>query len=403
MIGITLLMAFRELLRNPMRTTLTSLGIVIGVAAVIAMVTIGKGATAKVTDDIKQLGSNLLIVAPGSMRRGPQSAGVTAPSFTQLDVKAIREQVPSLDRVAPSSSRSVLIVFGNRNWSSMVSGVTTDYFSVRGLNVTRGREFNTAEQAGSSSVCVIGATVKKELFGHQDSLGATMRLGKTSCTVIGELESKGQSGMGADQDDIVLMPLVVFQRHVQGSTDIASIQLTVQEGRSISGAKSQVEALLRERRRIVPGQEDNFSVQDMREIANTLSSVLSALTALLGAIAAVSLVVGGIGIMNIMLVAVTERTREIGTRMAIGATANDVLLQFLVEAVVLSTVGGAIGIVLGLGISRIVSGVLSLPFTVIPWLVAAAFGFSAAVGILFGFLPARRAAALRPIEALRHE
>jgi putative ABC transport system permease protein len=398
----TLLMALRALVRNPMRSLLTSLGIVIGVAAVISMVTLGQATTDKVTNDIRSLGSNMLMVMPGSARKGPQSAGVSAPSFTTDDVKAIREQVPAIDKVAPSASRSALIVYGNRNWSTMVTGVTSEYIEVKSLSIKRGRAFTSSEIAGASA-CIVGATVRKELFGHQDPIGASIRLGKTGCTVVGELASKGQSSMGSDQDDLILMPLVPFQRHVQGSTDVALITVSVQQGRSISGAKSQIEGLLRERRRITAGVEDNFAVQDMREIANTLTSVLSALTALLGAIAAVSLLVGGIGIMNIMLVAVTERTREIGTRLAIGARGFDVLVQFLVEAVILSTLGGLIGIALGLGISRVACSVFSLPFTLQISVVVAAFVFSATVGVVFGFLPARRAAALRPIEALRHE
>jgi putative ABC transport system permease protein len=284
-----------------------------------------------------------------------------------------------------------------------VTGTTNDYLAARGYTLARGREFSPAEEASGRAVCMLGATVKKELFGASDPLGASVRVGKVSCQVIGELASKGQSGMGQDQDDLVLMPLRTVQRRLIGDPGVNAIFLSAKNSQITSAVERQLEGLLRQRRRIPPGAEDDFSVRDMQEIAEAMSSATGTLTALLGAIAAVSLLVGGIGIMNIMLVNVTERTREIGIRLAIGALARDVLFQFLVEAVVLSTLGGLIGIAAGLGMSWSATRALGLPFLLQPEILLLAFGFSAFVGVLFGFLPARKAARLNPIEALRYE
>jgi putative ABC transport system permease protein len=284
-----------------------------------------------------------------------------------------------------------------------VVGVDNQYLSARSWSVATGRAFTDSELRAGKAVCILGATVREELFGAQDPLGQRVRLKKLSCEVIGLLEAKGQSSMGSDQDDIVLIPLRTLQRRIAGNQEVRVIYLSVGEGRSPEQAQADAERLLRERRHIVPGEQDNFSVRDMREIANMLAGTTQVLTTLLGAVASVSLLVGGIGIMNIMLVSVTERTREIGVRLAIGAREGEVLMQFLVEAVVLSSIGGLLGILLALGASVGLAGVLQVPFVFNGRIVAIAFLFSAAVGVIFGYFPARRAARLDPIEALRHE
>ncbi len=401
MIATTLLMALREILRNKLRSFLTMLGIVIGVSAVIALVNIGEGATAKVKSDIGKLGDNLLIVMPGAGRR---SASYTpAPPFTLDDVAALKRDVAGVDHVAPTAGSQQLIVWGNRNHQSTITGTTNDYLDARGYEVERGRTFLPSEQSSGRAVCMLGTTVVSELFGNDDPLGNSVRVGKVSCLVIAKLASKGQSGMGMDQDDLVLMPLRTVQRRLVGNQDVNAIFLSASSAQVTSSVERQTEALLRQRRRIPAGADDDFSVRDMQEIAEAMSSATGTLTALLGAIAAVSLLVGGIGIMNIMLVNVTERTREIGIRLAIGALARDVLFQFLIEAVVLSTFGGLIGIGLGLLMSWSATRALKVPFQIEPGILLLAFGFSAFVGVLFGYLPARKAARLNPIEALRYE
>ena len=401
MIRITLILALREVRRNTLRSFLTMLGIVIGVGSVIALVTIGGGASAKVTQDIAKLGDNLLIVSPGGQRR---SGGFSqASGFDKDDVEAIRRDILGVERVAATSNRSALAVWGNRNWQTSVTGTTNEYLDVRGYSLSAGRRFSDGEETSAQPICIIGGTVKKELFGSADPLGASIRLDKLSCEVIGVLGAKGQSGMGQDQDDVVLVPIRTVQRRLAGTNDIGTIYVTAAASRSTARVKAQIEELMRERRRIAPRAEDNFNVRDMQEIAETMSAATGTLTALLGAIAAVSLVVGGIGIMNIMLVNVTERTREIGIRLAIGALANEVLLQFLVEAVVLSLIGGALGIAIGLGGSYAATRALSVPFVIEPDILLLAFAFSALIGVAFGYLPAHKAARLNPIEALRHE
>ncbi|MEZ4398470.1 MAG: ABC transporter permease [Kofleriaceae bacterium] len=400
-IGSTLVMAVREVRRNTMRSILTGLGIVIGVAAVILMVTLGDAASRKVTADITKLGTNLLIVSPGSERRGP--VAVTAPALTISDATAIGREVTAVGQVAPTTNKSALVVFGNLNHNTTVTGSTNAYFAVRSHPVARGREFSDAELQGGASVCVIGDTIRRELFRHQDPVGATLRIERVACTIIGVLTAKGSGTFGGDQDDLIVMPLATVQRRLLGSTDLSAIFVSAVDDASTTRAKTQIEGLLRQRRRIQAQQADDFSVQDMKEITKTLGTVTGVLTGLLAAIAAVSLLVGGIGIMNIMLVSVTERTREIGIRLSIGALGSEVLFQFLVEAVVLSTLGGVIGLVLGLLGSYAACSAFHMPFAVVPWVVVLAVVFSVAVGVAFGYFPARRAAALDPIEALRHE
>lgn len=401
MIGNTFLLALREIRRNVLRSFLTILGIVIGVAAVIVMVTIGAGATAQVTDQIASLGSNLLMIRVGQ-HMGPGMRS-TAPSFDISDANAIKQEIPAILSVAPSSSKKVTAVYGNSNWSTTVTGSNNQFFSVRNWKIESGRGFLDTELRSGRAVCVIGATVVKELFGQQNSLNNKLRLGNFSCQVVGVLESKGQSTFGSDQDDIVIIPLKTFQRRIAGNQDISLIQVSVQEGRSTDRVKSDIELLLRKRRHISGSEEDDFQVRDLKEIARMLTGTTQILTGLLGAVAAVSLLVGGIGIMNIMLVSVTERTREIGIRMAIGALEREVLLQFLVEAVVLSSFGGILGIVLAIIASFGISILLNIPFIFNPGIMLIAFLFSAAVGVVFGFFPARKAARLDPIDALRHE
>jgi len=401
MLWNALLLAMRELRRNVMRSFLTMLGIIIGVAAVIILVTLGNGATKQVTEQIAGLGSNLLMIAPGK-HMGPGSSSGAAP-FKVEDADAMAREIASLEAVAPTANSSTMAIYGNQNWNTQITGSSEQYFQVNNRKIGAGRLFTAADARAGTAVCVIGETVRAKLFGKDDPIGSRIRLNKLSCEVIGLLAAKGQSNMGTDQDDIVILPLRTFQRRVSGNTDVSLIQVSVRDGVPTAKAKQAIAQLLRARRHLSATQDDNFDVMDMKEIATMLSGTTRLLTALLGAVAAVSLLVGGIGIMNIMLVSVTERTREIGTRLAIGALEGEVLLQFLVEAVVLSSFGGLIGIVLALGSSVALAGMLQIPFVFNAPIVIVAFLFSAAVGVVFGYFPARKAARLDPIEALRHE
>jgi len=401
MLWNALLLAVREIRRNVLRSLLTMLGIIIGVAAVIVMVTLGNGATAQVTEQIAGLGSNLLMVTPGQ-RMGPGSESSAAP-FEVADAEAIAAEIPNVAAVAPAASSAVTAVFGNKNWSTQATGTTNPYFQVRNWNLHAGREFSEAELRAGKAVCVIGETVRKELFGTGDPIGNKVRLGKISCQVVGLLAAKGQSTMGQDQDDIVVLPLRTLQRRLSGNRDVKLIQVSVRDGASTEKAKDDIVELMRKRRRVSALEDDDFQVMDMKEIAKMLTSTTQTLTALLSAVAAVSLLVGGVGIMNIMLVSVTERTREIGIRLAIGAMEREVLMQFLVEAVVLSSLGGLIGILTALAGSVVLTRMLNVPFVFNSGIMFVAFLFSAAVGVVFGYFPARRAASLDPIDALRHE
>jgi len=401
MLWETIRLAFTTIVRNALRSFLTVLGVVIGVAAVIAMVTVGQGSSEQVSANVESLGTDLLILRPGAHMMGP-GARDTAPSFRLADAEALRE-LSVLSAVAPVASTSQTAVYGNSNRTTTITGTTSEYLEIGNWEIERGRSFTSAEDRSGANVCIIGETVRTALFGSTDPTGETIRIKAISCEVIGYLTAKGAGTFGQDQDDIVLMPIKTVQRRLEGNQDVASISMQLAPGVSTSRAISDIETLMQERRRIAIGEENDFSVSDMKEIASMLNSVNSVLTGLLSSVAAVSLLVGGIGIMNIMLVSVTERTREIGIRLSVGAQAHQVLAQFLIEAVVLSLIGGLIGILTGLGLAFVAARFMAIPFAPSAWVILLAFGFSALVGVVFGYFPARRAARLDPIEALRHQ
>ncbi len=400
------LLALREIRRNLMRAFLTVLGIVIGVAAVVTMVTLGNGATQMITAQVSSLGSNLVIIMPGA-RMGPGGGGNPAPNFQESDVEAVRSLVNGVRMAAPSTSSSLTVQYQQANTTTRVTGSTVDYFEIGNWQLANGRLFTESEERAARTVCVIGETVRKELFGaNGDPVGERIRLRAQACEVIGVLTPKGQSAMGQDQDAVVILPFTTFQRRLAGRQSqqgVANIQVSLRDGEDSAAVVEEISNLMRERRNISPSETDNFSVIDTKEIAATLSNTTRILTVLLGAVAAVSLLVGGIGIMNIMLVSVTERTREIGTRLAIGALEREVLLQFLIEAVVLSSFGGLIGIVLAFGSSTLLTWALNMPYEFDLQINLLSFFVSASIGIVFGFVPAKRAARLNPIDALRHE
>lgn len=403
MIWNAFLLALREIRRSAMRSILTTLGIVIGVASVIAMVMLGDATTAYVSDSISKLGTNMLIVRPGQDRKGPRSEDTTAKRFSHADLEAIHREITDIRGAAPIGSKGVQAVYGNQNYTTTIDGSDNDYFAVKDWELESGRFFAPAELQSGKAVCVIGETVRKELFGDQDPIGASIRLGTFSTQVIGVLKSKGSSMFGMDQDDIIVVPIRLLQRRVSGNQDISMILVSASSPALIENVKNSLTALFEERRRIKDGEENDFSVRDMREMVQTLTSTTKMLTLLLGAVATISLLVGGIGIMNIMLVSVTERTREIGIRLAIGALEREVLLQFLVEAVVLSSLGGVIGVILGISFGVGISVIFDLPLVFNTTIVVIAFLFSTFVGVAFGYFPARKAARLNPIDALRHE
>jgi len=398
----TLLLALRSIRRNLMRSFLTILGIVIGVSAVITMVTLGNGATLAVQNQISGLGTNLLQIRPGQ-RMGPGSGGATAPAFKDVDADAIASQIGGMVAVAPEARTGATLVANGRNWSSSVVGSTNAWLLTGNWALGSGRSFSEEELRGGAAVCVIGETVRRELFGTRPALGEQLRVKKISCEVVGVLGSKGQGSFGNDQDDVVLVPLKTLQRRITGNTRVNTLLVSMAEGSDATRLKASLTQLLRERRKLADGEEDNFNVLDTKQLAEALSGTTKVMTMLLGAVAAVSLLVGGIGIMNIMLVSVTERTREIGLRLAIGALEREVLMQFLIEAVVLSSLGGLIGIVLATAASVGLAALMDVPYLFNPGVNLLSFLFSAGIGVLFGYFPARRAARLDPIEALRHE
>lgn len=400
MIWTTFRLAVRQLSRNLVRTGLTSLGVLIGVAAVIAMVSIGEGARKAINDDLASIGQNLLFVIPGS-GRGP-GRGSGRP-FQEKDLDAIVAEVPGVASVAPSDSQSGTAVFEENTFTTTLTGTTNAYIDAMAWELAEGRRFEEGELLAGRDVCIAGETVVDELFGDASPIDATIRFGDLTCRIVGTLEPKGQNSFGQDQDNLLLMPARTFQRRLRGHRDVATIIVSAHEGVDSSKVQADIEKLMRQRRHIREGADDDFSVRDMAEVLSMLDSVATILTGFLAAVAAVSLLVGGIGIMNIMLVSVTERTREIGIRLAIGALARDVLLQFLMESMVLSGLGGLMGIAFGILVAWGASVALDIPLLVNPITVLLAFAFSALIGVVFGFFPARRAANLRPIDALRHE
>jgi putative ABC transport system permease protein len=397
-----LLIALREIRRNMTRSFLTVIGIVIGVAAVVTMVTLGRGATEAVKQQISKMGSNLLILRPG---QGWGSWG--APQFSMADVKAIGDQVPGIASIAPFVQTNVPAVYQENDRNTDVQGTTANYFAIANWNIGLGRFFTDAEVAEAAPVCVIGETIRKELFGEGvDPVGAKIRAKTVSLEVVGVTAVKGQGGFGDDMDDNIITPYTTVLRRLTGrgnGQNINQVMISGNDGYPSANIVADVSLLMRERRNLTNNEENNFNVFDSLQLADVISSSTKVMTSLLGAVAGVSLLVGGIGIMNIMLVSVTERTREIGIRLAIGARAREVLLQFLVEAVTLSCVGGIAGIVLAYALCDVLAGVVGAPFIFDAKINITAFVFSAAIGILFGFMPARRAASLDPIEALRHE
>ncbi len=403
----TLLLALRSIRRNLLRSFLTILGIVIGVSAVITMVTLGNGATQAVQMQISSLGTNLLMIRPGQ-RQGPGGGGGGAgiPSFKEADADAILAQIGGVAAVAPEGRAAVTVVANGRNWATSVTGSSNAWFATGNWKLASGRAFSDEEQHAGAAVCIIGETVRREIYGGKvglGGLGEQLRIKQFSCEVIGVLASKGQAAMGNDQDDSVLVPLHTLQRRVTGNQKVATLLVSMQDGSDSTSLKAGLRQLLRERRKLAEGDDDNFNILDTQQLAETLSGTTKVMTTLLGAVAAVSLLVGGIGIMNIMLVSVTERTREIGLRLAIGALEREVLLQFLIEAVALAALGGLIGIVIATGASMLLAGVMAVPFLFDPAINVLSFLFSAGIGVVFGFFPARRAARMDPIEALRHE
>ncbi len=398
----TLLLALRSIRRNLMRSFLTILGIVIGVSAVITMVTVGNGATVAVQNQIAGLGTNLLQVRPGQ-RMGPGSGSSSAPLFKDGDAEAIATQIGGVAAAAPQSRSGGTLVANGRNWSSTITGSTNEWLIIGNWTLAQGREFSDDEQRAGAAVCMIGETVRRELFGSSPALGESLRVKQISCEVIAVLGSKGQGSFGNDQDDLVFIPIKTLQRRITGNTQVNDLLVSMAEGSDTTRVKASMTQLLRERRKLADTDEDNFNVLDTKQLGDTLSGTTKVMTMLLGAVAAVSLLVGGIGIMNIMLVSVTERTREIGLRLAIGALEREVLLQFLIEAVVLAALGGLIGIVLATAASLGLSAVMGVPYIFNPGVNVLSFVFSAGIGVLFGYFPARRAARLDPIDALRHE
>ena len=401
MFGNTILLALRSIRRNLLRSFLTILGIVIGVSAVITMVTLGNGATLAVQTQIQGLGTNLLQIRAGQ-RMGPGTTA--APAFKDTDANAIAQQIGGIAAVAPEARSGTTLVANGRNWSSSVIGSTNAWLQTGNWKLEQGRVFTPEELRAGAAVCIIGSTLHRELFQNSpDILGQHLRVKAFSCEIVGLLGSKGQGAFGNDQDDMVLIPLKTLQRRVTGNTRVNTLLVSMAEDSDPERVKSSLRDLLRDLRKLAPMDEDNFNVLDTKQLADTMAGTTKVMTTLLGAVAAVSLLVGGIGIMNIMQVSVTERTREIGLRLAIGALEREVLLQFLIEAVVLAALGGLIGIAIAAVASVTLAQLMQVPFVFNPTVNLLSFVFSAAIGVVFGYFPARRAAQLDPIEALRHE
>jgi len=401
MLGTTIVLALRAIRRHLLRSFLTVLGIVIGVSAVVTMVTLGNGATLAVQQQISSLGANILQIRPGQ-GFGRGGGGPQPPDFKMEDVEAIRQQIAGVRAVAPQAQSSGIAVHNAANWQTTVNGTTSDFFQAQQWPLASGRIFTPAEEQAGKAVCIIGNTVRTNLYPRENPIGTRLRIKDVSCDVIGLLSTRGQGGF-ADQDDVIIMPIKAVQRRFTGNRDVRMILVAVDDNFDSQAVQSSITDLLRERRNITGGKQDDFNIFDTKQISETLQGTTQILTMVMGAVAAVSLLVGGIGIMNIMLVSVTERTREIGIRLAIGAIASEVLLQFLVEAVVLACLGGLIGLILALIATVILAPIIQVPFLFDVRINLIAFAFSALIGVIFGYFPARRAAALNPIDALRHE
>ncbi len=397
----TLRLAIEALARNRLRSLLTMLGVIIGVAAVIAMVSVGHGATAQVKAQIDRLGPNLLTLTAGQTLRGGAGNSNFAAPFEYDDVEALRREVRGLRAAAPYASSELRVVAGKLNWIARIIGTENEHFLARAWSLKAGRWFNGHEIHAGKAVCIIGETVREKLFPGKDGLGELMRLGGVPCTVIGVLAARGQAGTDADEDNVVAVPFDAFRRRIQGSPDVESISMDIYPQADAAWTRSQIRALMRERRVLGPSEADDFSILDMRQVSETMTATTSTMTSLLGAIAAVSLLVGGIGIMNIMLVSVAERTREIGVRLAIGALPGQVMAQFLIEAVVLSVGGGIIGIGVGIAVAAAAAPAVGVPLVIDVSIVLIALAVSLGLGIGFGYGPAVRAARLDPIVALR--
>ncbi len=399
--------ALRALRINKMRSFLTMLGIIIGIAAVIAMMAVGAGASYVISEQIASIGSNILLVLPGSLTSGgirTGSGGVQ--TLTYDDAKAMQAECPAVALAAPTVRGSGQVVYGNQNWSTLLMGATPEMFLIREWPVAAGRSITTSDVDSAAKVCLLGQTVAQTLFGNEDPLGKMIRVKKVPFTVVGILDRKGQSPQGTDQDDVVFVPLRTMQRKLIGSqfpNNVGAILVQARGEDQLDQAQEEITSLLNQRHRIGGSKEPDFTVRNLSEILAVAEQSSKAMSLLLGAVASISLIVGGIGIMNIMLVSVTERTREIGIRMAIGAKRRDILLQFLTEAMLLTITGGLIGIALGTGGALVVSRLLSWPTLISPLSITIAVLFSGAIGIFFGFYPARKAAGLNPIEALRYE
>ncbi len=397
-------MALTSLYANKMRSLLTMLGIIIGVAAVIALVSVGMGVRSNVTNSIASLGSNMLIISPGSSNRGGvRGAAGSMQTLKYDDAKAIKDKIKNIDYVSPSVSSSYQIVYGNNNWKTSVQGVTAEFMSIRSLTIGYGSFITADDMNKRNRVAVIGTTVASNLFAKENPVGKNIRINNQPFKVIGLLESKGQSSVGQDQDDVIYIPLTTAQERMLGITYVQSINVQVSSQEKMEQVQAEIENLLRSRHHILAGKDDDFNVRNLTSLMETVNQSTSMLTLLLGAIAGISLIVGGIGIMNIMMVSVTERTREIGIRKALGATFMNIMTQFLIESMVIGIIGGIIGIIVGCGASQIIAkvGNFTTVITITPIIIS--FIFSVGIGLFFGIYPARKAAKLDPIEALRYE
>jgi putative ABC transport system permease protein len=401
---MTLRIALRALGRNKLRSFLTMLGIIIGVGAVITMVAIGEGAKALVRQQIASLGTNVLIILPGTMTLGGARTGSGGvQTLTDADARAIMEEVPAINFASPTLRQAQQVIVGDQNWSTPVQGVAPELQQIRGWNLAQGRFINQAEVDSAAKVALVGQTVVANLFGSEDPIDAIVRIKKIPFRVVGVLAPKGQSSQGTDQDDIVMIPYSTMQKRIMGVTYVQSIVVSAVSAERTGEAQQQISELLRQRHRIQPGRDDDFNIRNLSDIAEAASNSATVMAVLLGSIASVSLLVGGIGIMNIMLVSVTERTREIGIRMAVGARSRDIMLQFIVEAVVMAAIGGGLGVLIGIGSSDVIHRVMEWPILIRPDIALIALLVSGGVGIFFGFYPAQKAARLDPIEALRYE